>query len=378
MEAIMLLLSQEIGTRFGGTRGEHRAAQRLHRAFADEGLPVRLQQYGFIGWDLRAAPSVRITSPRPRECSAAPIIYSSSTPPGGVTGRLEWHGLKSLIPGLYEMPCYRIVDRHGEYLAQLIVETGGPAIPLLNPRPMFRLPQIVIGIDDHEFLQGLLRNGGDAEAHAEILTELVPDATAYNVIAQYRGAPETDNRVIVNAHYDTQLNTPGCYDNASGVAGLFGLLRRVKEARLPLNIDFVAVASEEIGMHGSSYLAMDLKERGELNQIRACICLDQISAGEKLWIWAAPAQFREMVMASVHEAGLDRLGPVQVDDPMPGCDMWPFHLEGIAGCLYMWWRLADYHKPTDTFDKVDMKKVEGCVEAAFCLLRSMHRAQAPA
>lgn len=372
METVMRMLSEDVGVRFGGTEGEHQAAHRLRDAFAAESVPTRLQRYGFIGWQPRDVPRVSILAPSKHQCTAAPIIYSSSTPPGGVTGRVVWHGYKSLIPGLYDMPAYAILGDRGEYLAQLIVETKGPAIPLLNPRPLYRLPLIVIGLADHEYLQSLLAVGHEVTAHAEIHTELLPDAFAYNVIAEYRGNPGSRERVIVDAHYDTQLNTPGCYDNASGVAGLFGLLRRVQAARLPVNIDFIAVASEEIGMQGSSYLAMDLKDRDELKYIQACICLDQISAGETLWIWAGPKDFRQMVIASVKESGLDRLGPMQVDDPMPGCDMWPFYVEGIPGCLYMWWRLPDYHKPTDTYDKVDMAKAEGCVEAAFSLLRSLN------
>jgi hypothetical protein len=197
-----------------------------------------------------------------------------------------------------------------------------------------------------------------------------------NVIAEYRGAPESLDRIIVDAHYDTQLGTPGCYDNASGVAGIFGVLDQVIGAALPINIDFVAVSGEEIGMHGSSYLCMDLKERNLLQHVRGCICLDQISAGEKLWIWSTRGEFREAVLASVKASGLDRLGPLQVDDPMPGCDMWPFHVEGVPSCLYMWWRLPDYHKPTDTLEKVEMEKLATTVDAAFSLLRSL--SQVPA
>jgi aminopeptidase YwaD len=368
VEAIMRALSEGVGVRFSGTAGEHRAAALLRDAFRAEGVPARLQRYRFIGWLPKGTPRVRILEPVAYECSAAPLIYSSSTPAGGVTGRVVWHGRKSLISGLYEMPAYALPDADGGYLAQLVVEPQGTAIPLLNPHPIYRLPMVVIGKADHENLQGWLAAGATVTARVEIQTELIPDALAYNVIAEYRGKPDTAERIVVDAHYDTQLGTPGAYDNASGVAGLFGLLTRVQAARLPLNIDFVAVAGEEVGMHGSSYLVMDLKERDELTQVRACICLDQISAGDTLWIWAAPHPFREKVLASVREAGLDRFGPMRVDDPMPGGDLWPFHVEGVPACLYMWWRLPDYHRATDTMAKIDLEKVTGCVEAAYRLL----------
>lgn len=364
----MKMLSEEIGVRFSGTEGEHRAAARLRDAFIAEGVHARLQRYRFIGWLPKGTPSVRILRPVAYECSAAPLIYSSSTPPEGVTGPVVWHGKKSLISGLYEMPAYSLPDHEGGYLAQLIVEPQGPAIPLLNPQPIYRLPMVVIGKVDHEKLQGWLAAGTEVTARVDIQTEFIPDAMAYNVIAEYRGNPGSPERIVVDAHYDTQLDTPGAYDNASGVAGLFGLLRKVQAAHLPVNVDFVAVAGEEIGMQGSSYLVMDLKERDQLKHIRACVCLDQISAGSTLWIWAAPDHFREKVLASVRGAGLDRMGPMRVDDPMPGGDLWPFHVEGIPACLYMWWRLPDYHRPTDTMAKTEIEKVNGCVEAAYRLL----------
>jgi hypothetical protein len=37
----------------------------------------------------------------------------------------------------------------------------------------------------------------------------------------------------------------------------------------------------------------------------------------------------------------------------------------------MWWRLPDYHTPSDTIDKVEMPKLEATVDAAFRLLRTM-------
>lgn len=371
MQDVMRMLVEGIGTRFAGTESEHRAAKALNEAFAARGVQSRLQRFGFIGWRLLLDPSVQIVAPQRRTCSAAPIIYSASTPRGGVRGQVLFHGRKTLIAGLYEMDTYAVVGSDGNYLAELIVEPGGPAIPLLNPEPIFRLPLVVIGAADHTFLQQALKTGQTITAAVEIETELLPDAVGYNVIAEYRGRPETSDRVVVDAHYDTQLDTPGAYDNASGVAGLFGVLDALQSMNLPINVDLVAVSGEEIGMHGSTYFVRDLKERGQLESINACICLDQISAGDTMWIWATEGAFREAALAAAKSAGLGQLGPIRVDDPMPGCDMWPFHLQRIPSCLYMWWRLPDYHKATDAMDKVEEPKLVGVVQATVNLLRTL-------
>jgi aminopeptidase YwaD len=370
MESIMRKLSEEIGPRFGGTAGEHHAAHFVRDALEAEGVEAKLQRYDFIGWTLTRAPTVTITSPEAHDCSAAPIIYSGSTPDTGVTGRVTRHGIKRLIPGVYDMTSYAVIDESGNLAALLIAAEVGSAIPLLNPDPMYRTPLVAIGADDAAFLESGLDSGAAMEATVQIGTALDPGAFAYNVIAQYRGSRSSE-RFFVDAHYDTQLETPGCYDNASGVAGLFGLLRRLREEKLPVNVDIAAVASEEIGLLGSSYLVRDLAERNDLRNVKACLCFDQISAGDTLWLWAGPDDFQQRVVASARAADLDKLGDMRVDPPMRGCDMWPFWAEGIPSALYMWWRLPDYHKPTDTFDKVEMQKVEGCVDAAFHLLRDL-------
>jgi len=364
-------LSEEIGPRFGGTESEHRAAYWLRDAMEAAGLSVRLQRYGFIGWVPSGKPSVRLVAPIQSELPSAPVIYSASTPTEGVKGRVLRHGTKHLISGLYELEAFSVLDESGDIAAQLLVEPSGRAIPLLNPAPIFRLPLVVISAEAGSMLTKLLQRGADVLAEVHIQTQLVPDSHSYNVIGEYRGAPSTTKRIVVDAHYDTQLDTPGAYDNASGVAGLFALAERVRGTRLPINIDFVAVASEEIGMHGSSYLVMDLVERGDLENVSFCICFDQISGGDTLWLWVGPDGVREKVVRSAHAANLGRLGPIRVDAPMPGCDMWPFYQKGVPGCLYMWWRLPAYHKLEDTIDKVDMAKLHGCVEAAYLLLKDL-------
>jgi hypothetical protein len=66
----------------------------------------------------------------------------------------------------------------------------------------------------------------------ETQTEALPDAFGSNVIAEHRGRLDGAERIIVDAHYGTRLDTPGWYDNAPGVGGLYGGLERLKQAGL--------------------------------------------------------------------------------------------------------------------------------------------------
>ena len=98
-----------------------------------------------------------------------------------------------------------------------------------------------------------------------------------NVIAQF--GPESDERLIVGAHYDTAGPLPGADDNASGVAGLIELARLLGQQQPPLRVELVAFTLEEppyfrtTGM-GSSVHAESLRK--ENVRVRAMFSLEMI------------------------------------------------------------------------------------------------------
>src|SRR6478672_147474 len=113
----------------------------------------------FVGWRPRGDPAFRVGE-EPVAC--APLLYSAATGPDGVHGRLVRHGTSYLIPGVYELPSFAIVGPDDEDRARIICEASGPAIPLINPRQIFQLPQIVVGCDDEPALSQWAEDGRDA------------------------------------------------------------------------------------------------------------------------------------------------------------------------------------------------------------------------
>lgn len=57
--------------------------------------------------------------------------------------------------------------------------------------------------------------------------------------------PDSEERIIIGAHYDVHGDQPGADDNASGVAGLLELGRLLKNHNLKSRIDLVAYTLEE-------------------------------------------------------------------------------------------------------------------------------------
>jgi Zn-dependent M28 family amino/carboxypeptidase len=98
-----------------------------------------------------------------------------------------------------------------------------------------------------------------------------------NIIAVKSG--ESDKIIIVGAHYDSVIGSPGADDNASAVAGLLELARILKEEKLSVTIKFIAFTNEEPPFFlssemGSMVYAKEAKRKKE--KIEAMLCLESI------------------------------------------------------------------------------------------------------
>ena len=88
--------------------------------------------------------------------------------------------------------------------------------------------------------------------------------------------------IILGAHYDSVPWTPGADDNASGVAGLFELMRLFRDYKNRRTLHFVAFTHEEAPFFytskmGSCVYARSLKESSA--PVEAMICLEMIGYG---------------------------------------------------------------------------------------------------
>ncbi len=90
----------------------------------------------------------------------------------------------------------------------------------------------------------------------------------FNIEAVLRGQKEPEKSLVIGAHYDTYMNTPGADDNASGVAILLELARLLRTYEPRITIRFVAFTLEEPPSFGSSFMgsyvyAREAFQRGE-------------------------------------------------------------------------------------------------------------------
>jgi len=69
--------------------------------------------------------------------------------------------------------------------------------------------------------------------------------TVNNLEAVLPGHTAADEIIVIGAHYDSVVGSPGANDNASGVAALLELARLLAGTTLPRTVRFVAFANEE-------------------------------------------------------------------------------------------------------------------------------------
>lgn len=101
-------------------------------------------------------------------------------------------------------------------------------------------------------------------------------ATADNIIADRPGEDgEGGSVVLVGAHYDAVVGSPGADDNGSGVAGMLAVARAVARVKTRAAIRFIGFSFEESGLVGSANYARKLPT-AEINRLAAVLVLEMI------------------------------------------------------------------------------------------------------
>jgi Zn-dependent M28 family amino/carboxypeptidase len=89
------------------------------------------------------------------------------------------------------------------------------------------------------------------------------DVEVANLEIEYTGSAHPDEIVVIGAHYDSVINCPGANDNATGVAALLEISRRLRDKNPARTVRFVAFVNEEPPFYRTS-------EMGSLMYARAC------------------------------------------------------------------------------------------------------------
>ena len=203
-----------------------------------------------------------------------------------------------------------------------------------------------------------------------------------NVIAVHPGSgPTADEVVVVSAHYD-HLGTadgvlyPGADDNASGVAVLLALARATRDLHVGRTIVFLSSGAEEAGLVGASaYVADPVRP---LARTVAVINFDMVGRNFFEWtgglshtIGAVGLADPRLGEAARRAAAAEKVTMLGISAEMLALfgfdgrtDDHVFRKAGVPALHLSTGMHPDYHKPTDTPDRIKGAQLERVARVA--------------
>ena len=190
-------------------------------------------------------------------------------------------------------------------------------------------------------------------------------ADAANVVGEVAGRAPGARTIVVSAHYDHLGERggtiyPGADDNASGVAALLEAAAWFGANPPRHRFVFAAFDAEELGLAGAEAFVDDppLDEQ----EIALDVNLDMLSRNARNEIYAAGVMrypFLRPILDEVRRRSAVKIQyghdqeDAALDDWSEQSDQAPFAEAGIPFLYFGVEDHADYHRPTDTADKID-------------------------
>ena len=230
---------------------------------------------------------------------------------------------------------------------------------------------------------------GDAGYSVHRETYRIGNAELRNIVAEVKGGTRASEIVVIGAHYDSVMGTPGANDNGSGAAALLALARTFAAAKPERTLRFVAFANEEPPYFQTDEMGSEVYARGcraRHESVVAMLSLETMGyfsdvAGSQKYpfpfnlLYPSTGNFiafvgnvgshalvRESIGAFREHATIPSEGAA-VPDSIPGIgwsDQWAFWRIGTPALMVTDtapFRYPHYHEPTDTPDKVDYERL---------------------
>lgn len=191
---------------------------------------------------------------------------------------------------------------------------------------------------------------------------------------------KSDKMIVISAHYD-HLGVRsgqvyyGADDNASGVAALIYIANYFKQTHPNYTLLFAAFDGEENGLQGARYFVSGIDHQ----KIVLNINMDMISRSSRKEIYACGTSHYPLLKPSLQAVsnenpavklkfGHDRKSSRE-DDWTYNSDHGEFHKHGIPFIYFGVEDHADYHRSTDTFDKIDTEFYSNVVQLILDFVR---------
>ncbi len=374
-------LSVEIGPRYGGSQANHRAADYIVQQFTTAKLVVERQKFTCPNWtdsgtqlwlNGQTLPAVSNTFSPPCDVTATAVPVST-------LAELEAAELAGRIAVLYgrlsqstlSAKSWFLISDEEKHLIELL-EAKQPAALITVQQRSGDLERI---IEDQDFLipsatvnaeVGLkLLQAPEATLHLQINTSSTPGYSENIVGRTVAGGPE---KVVLCAHYDTKVDTPGACDNGSGTAVLLTMAQTLSQHTFPFTLEFVAFSNEEYLPLGDDEYVQCAEDTFE--QIIAAINIDgvgQTIGSNSLAIFSSSEPFQQQIASLLKR----HPGVVKVD-PWPASNHYTFFSRDVPSiALSSTGHIYNIHLRSDRIDLISATKLAEVVAIVRDIVESL-------
>ncbi len=229
--------------------------------------------------------------------------------------------------------------------------------------------------------------------------------TYYNIWTEVKGtAAPADGIIIIGAHYDSAVGTPGADDNASGVAGMLELARLSARNPLKRTVRFVAFTLEEFPAFMTRYMGSYLYAKGlkdEGVKVHGMISLEMLGyfcSYDGCQIYPASlfslfypkrgdfisfvGNLSSRAFTSEVERAFREVSPFPIESLsapafIPGVDFsdhrnfWKFGYPAFMITDTAFYRNPNYHSPGDTAETLDYQKSAELITGLYKALKKI-------
>lgn len=362
-------LSIEIGCRPIGSPANQAAADTIRDTLRSFGLAVEEQAFACTGWHCTGARLTVGDDALPVEanafspaCDVLATVLSAATldelAAADLTGKIALlHG--ELVAEPLAAKSWFLKGERDDAIISLL-EAKRPAAVLAPPPATLQYEQFTADWELEipaatvpvEVFERLLRRLGPV--HLRLDCAKYP-ATARNVVARLSAAGQPAEKIVLMAHFDTRINTPGALDNGGGAAALLALAEALSRTMLPVDLEFIAFDGEEYLPIGDDEY---VRRAGEASFAEVALAINMDGAGYVGGVnTVAPFNLTPELAGRI-EAIVARHPAVQWVEPWPQSNHSTFAMRGVPALAFSSdGTFALAHFPYDTVEQVSIDKL---------------------
>jgi len=193
--------------------------------------------------------------------------------------------------------------------------------------------------------------------------------------------------IVVGGHYDhlgvrDGVVYNGADDNASGTACVTEVARQLlaRQSQMKRSVIICAFDAEEIGLHGSSFLASRLKELNMIGRVKLMMSVDMVGwlrQGGALQLEGSGTLAKGDALTDPKALGIDIVIHTKRFESsiFTATDTEPFAKQGVATLAVTTGIKSPYHKPEDDAELIDYEGLDRVTDylAAFTIKTANHQ-----